>query len=231
MRRASVPRRIPLPPTQVIGRPPSATAATSLSRTAARARYCHPRHSFESGSFCHTGPHRRVVCLFLAPAALYFSLSFSFSLGVSSLSLTPPFPALSSARSPFLLRSLAPSRHPHRFKRGADPDVRRSFSPPRSFSVCLARAQYSFPPLVSPAGAARRVASVYRPTWRWGPTFTSPRCSYPPLFFRLLRATNAVLMIIVARLIVATVSSPMRDDIGSEWMHAAARRFGEPLRI
>lgn len=29
-------------------------------------------------------------------------------------------------------------------------------------------------------------------------------------------------MIIVARLIVATVSSPMRDDIGSEWMHVAA---------
>jgi len=29
-------------------------------------------------------------------------------------------------------------------------------------------------------------------------------------------------MIIVARLIVATVSSPMRDDIGSKWLRATA---------
>jgi len=118
MRRTFGPRRVPLPP--YTGNRPSPPPATSLTRTSDVVR---PRRSFESGSFCHTGSHCRVVCLPLVLACLSFSLSLSFSLGDLFSVSTPllcPNPVLWSASSPFLLVSLAPSRHPHRFKRGAD---------------------------------------------------------------------------------------------------------------
>lgn len=122
MRRASVPVASPCPPTQVIGRPPppfSFAGHFTLSYRGASG-VVRPRRSFESGSFCHTGPYRRVVCLLLAPAGFFLSIFLVFSRG------SPPFPlspTLWSVRSPFLLVSFAPSRHPHRFKRGADPSV------------------------------------------------------------------------------------------------------------
>lgn len=214
------------PYTQVIGDP--SPPSTSLSGTAGLARasgVARPRRSFESWFLLSYGPApSRRSPLSRARARVSLSLYLSRFLSESRSPPSLPFAPL-ALRSSLWCLSLPPDIRIDSSATRSGP-VRRSFSPPRFF-LRMPRPRTIFISttcLAGRRGTAHRF-TVRRLAWRWGPTFiSSPRFSYSPLFFRLLRATNAVLMIIVARLIVATVLSPMRDDIGSEWMHTAATR-------
>lgn len=202
MRRALV----PVVPPFTGNRYPSAVYLLTLShrdasRGEGRGRDMRPSSSLSFEGVAPSVTRIRVVRL---------SLSLSILFLLSTPGLLPFGPALfiPPSVSSHSLRNI-------RIDSSADPSDVRSFFL-SFFLLCarLARAQYSFPPLVSRGGSGGEEGS---------PPSLSPRLSHAgPLFFRLLRATNAILIIIAARLVIATVSSPMRDDVGSEWLHVAA---------
>lgn len=118
MRRASVPVASPCHPTQVIGRPLRRPPRSLVPRRERR----RPSSSLPGEWFLLSygpAPSRRSPPRRTRPS-LYL---FRFLSGISSPSLLPLSPSLRSARSPFPLVPLAPSRHPHRFKRGAVPSA------------------------------------------------------------------------------------------------------------
>lgn len=182
MRRASVPVASPCHPTQVIGHPLRRPLRSLVPRArAALPVLVAPRRVVPSVI------RARTVASFTSSSHSPVSLSLSFSLGdlfSVATPLSPPGPW--SARSPFLLRclSLPPDIRIDSSAARRGP-VRRSFSPPRSFSVCLARAQYSFPPLVSRCAARRGAARRFtvRLVAVGSDVHLAPRSSYPPSLF------------------------------------------------
>lgn len=111
MRRALVPVASLCSPTQVIGCPLSCLPLRSLVPRRERRRSSSSLLRERSLPSYGPAPSRRSpLSRTRAPPFLPIFLVFSRS-------LYSPFPALWSARSPFLLVPLAPSRHPHRFKR------------------------------------------------------------------------------------------------------------------